>query len=146
MSAEQEPIGQSVWEATGTEPELVSKDAYWIKGKVTSQQGRLTLTAEQLLFTAEAGSVTQGGALAQAIVDRIADGRDVSMPLAEITAARRTRHGFVRNTINVELDDRTYRFTPGWKQWAQVLREAVEATGRTIVDVGSDAWEVTGVA
>ena len=142
MSTEEEPIGQNVWEATGTESELASKDAYWIKGKVASQQGRLTLTAGTLLFTAESGRVTQGGALAQAIVDRIAEGRDVSMPLAEITAARRTRHGFVRNTIDVELGDRTYRFTPGWKQWGQVLREAVKASGRTVVDVGSDAWEV----
>ena len=142
MSTEPAPIGESVWEATGTEPELVSKDAYWIKGKVASQQGRLTLTEGRLLFSAEAGRVTQGGALAQAIVDRIADGRDVSMPLEGITGARRTRHGFVRNTIDVELEDGTYRFTPGWKQWSQPLREAIEASGRTVVDAGRDAWVV----
>ena len=143
MSADQEPIGQNVWEATGTEPELASKDAYWIKGMVASQQGRLTLTADRLLFTAEAARVSQGGAIAQAIVDRIAEGRDVLMPLHEITAARRTWHGFVRNTIDIELGDRTYRFTPGWKQWATPLRQAVEATGATIVDdPDGSGWSV----
>ena len=135
------PIGEDVWEATGTEPELGSRDAYWVMGKVASQQGRLTLTAEHLLFTAESGMVTQGGALAQAIVDRISGGRHLSIPLGEVVAARRTRHGFVRNTIDVELADETYRFTPGWEQWGQELREAVEATGASTVDDG-DGWSV----
>ena len=130
------------------DPELGRLKTAWVRGTTDTKLGTAVLTPERLAFWDTKFLNTAGSALQAVLVDRLQKrheegGPMFDLPLASITRITRAKKLLNKNRIVLATSDGEYVLNDGWKDFAPLLRDALNTHhSRMIVQESDEDWRI----